>query len=215
MEEYRERRPRRAGRWIKRRIIRIVTLALTVALVIALLPYMRGWLAKLLPGLDFERTSVLLTHQMEEVGELIADRHTDTGRLYGKISVFVSVEAEYTYEIGIGIKLSEVVLTPQENGIQAALPEARVLYDSFTINGDPKFSDPLNLRQFDDPYQRLVEDQHAACRKGYEENQEYMRHAWDTAAEQLRQLFVQWSGEEFPLTFVHLAAEGEALPAAE
>ena len=98
MEEYRERRPRRAGRWIKRRIIRIVTLALTVALVIALLPYMRGWLAKLLPGLDFERTSVLLTHQMEEVGELIADRHTDTGRLYGKISVFVSVEAEYTYE---------------------------------------------------------------------------------------------------------------------
>ena len=202
---------KRVGKWFGRKIVRIITMALTIALVIALLPYVRGWVAGLLPGLDFDRTSQLLTHQMEEVGELIADRHTDTGRLYGKISVFVSVEAEYTYEIGIGIKLADVTLTPGEDGILVEMPEARVLYDSFTINGDPKFSDPLNLRQFSDPYQRLVEEQHAACRQGYEENPSYMDHAWDTAADQLGQLFVQWAGEDLPLTFVHKT--GEAAPA--
>ena len=63
-----------------------------------------------------------------------------------------------------------------------------------------------------DLYQRLVDDQHAACRLGYEGNTEYMAQAWDAAVDQLTQLFAQWAGEELPLTFVHVSGiEPEAL----
>ena len=207
----------RIGKWFGKKIVRIVTLALTVALVIALLPYVRGWIGHLMPGLDFARTSELLSHQMEEVGELIADRHTDTGIVRGKISVFVSVEFNYIYEVSIGIKLADVKLTPLEGGIEVAVPQARVLADSFTVDGEPRYGDLLNLREYGVNFQNLVDEQHAACRQSYEDNEEYMQRAWEDACKQLGDLFGQWSGEQLPLSFVPLDGQNmaNAEPAAE
>ena len=65
---------RRAGRWIGRKIFGIVAMALVIALVIVLLPLVRGWMGGLLPGLDYEKMSELLTHEMEKAGELVSVR---------------------------------------------------------------------------------------------------------------------------------------------
>ena len=49
-------------------------MALVIALVIVLLPLVRGWMGGLLPGLDYEKMSELLTHEMEKAGELVSVR---------------------------------------------------------------------------------------------------------------------------------------------
>ena len=211
---------RRAGRWIGRKIFGIVALALVITLVIVLLPLVRGWLGGFLPGLDYEKMSELLTHEMEAAGELIAVRYTDTGLMSGTVSTFVSVKAPYTYEVGFGLKLADVVLNPIEEGLVVEVPDAQALYDSFNITGDPEISDPFGLVAKDrlmgngDLYQRLVDDEHAACRLRYENDPEYSRLAWDAAVEQLTQLFKQWSGEDLTLEFVHANGEpAKTLPA--
>ena len=138
----------------------------------------------------------------------------------GTVSTFVSVKAPYAYEVGFGLKLAEVALNPVEEGLVVEVPDAKALYDSFNITGDPEISDPFGLISKDrtmgngDLYQRLVDDEHTACRLRYENDPEYSRQAWDAAVEQLAQLFKQWSGEELTLEFVHASGEpATALPA--
>ena len=212
---------KRAGKWIGKRILRIVTMALIIALVIVMLPYLRGWLGGFLPGLDYDRMSELLTHEMELKGELLAVTYTDTGLMSGTVSTFVSVKAPYSYEIGFGLKLADVTLNPVEEGIVVEVPDTQVLYDSFNITGDPEISDPFGLAAKDrlmgngDLYQRLVDDEHTACRLRYENDPEYRRQAWDAAVEQLTQLFLQWSGEDLSLTFIQPSGDppaAEAVP---
>ena len=204
---------RRAGGWIGRKILGIISLALVITLVIVLLPVIRGLFGGILPGLDYARMSELLTHEMKEAGELIAVRYTDTGVMSGTVSTFVSVKAPYTYEVGFGLKLADVVLNPVEEGLVVEVPDTQALYDSFNITGDPEISDPFGLVAKDrmmgngDLYQRLVDDEHAACRLRYETDPEYSRQAWDAAVEQLKQLFKQWSGEDLTLEFVHASGQ--------
>ena len=208
-ERHRRSAARRAGRWIGRKIFGIIATALVITLVLALLPYVRGWIGGFLPGLDYEKMSELLTHEMEKAGELIAVRYTDTGLMSGTVSTFVSMKAPYTYEVGFGLKLADVALNPVEEGIVVEVPDARALYDSFNVTGDPVISDPFGLVAKDrmmgngDLYQRLVDDEHTACRLRYENDPEYSRQAWDAAVEQLSELFRQWSGEELSLEFIH------------
>ena len=211
----------RTGKWIARKIGGIVAAALVIVLVIILLPYVRGWIGHLLPGLDYAKMSELLTHEMELKGELLAVTYSDTGLMTGTVSSFVTVKAPYSYEIGYGLKLAQVVLTPEEEGIEVLVPDAQILYDSFNITGDPEISDPFGLAAKDrlmgngDLYQRLVDDEHAACRMRYENDPEYSQKAWDAAVEQLRQLFLQWSGQELSLTFAHASGGAALAPASE
>lgn len=188
-------------------LLRVLTLTLVTLLVVTLLPYAREWLGALLPEGKYQRASQLLTHQMEKAGELTAVRHTDTGVMTAHtdallIGTVQRVSVPYTYEIGLGFSLKDVRLTATEDGIQAALPAVRMLFDSFQVTGAPQIED-FWYRLSETQYQKMLDEQAAACRSAYLENDALMQEAWAAACETLTGLFQQWSGEALPLSFVH------------
>lgn len=201
------RKQKSPGGRLVRRLSAVLTLALAILAANALSPFFSRWFSFLLPRVDYESAAVQLTHEMEKAGELIAVRNTDTGIMTGTISAkffgtVSEVTAPYLYEIGLGIKLADVKLTPQENSLTVSVPDAQVLYDSFQVTGDPQNNDFWGFAT-QSRYQKMQDEQQAACRAGYVNDPVYMEQAWDAVCEQLETLFRQWTGESLQLEFVH------------
>ena len=208
-EQYDRRRRggRRALTWLPRKIGLIVALALAIVLASYFSPYITGWLNRVLFRIDYRQTATQLTHEMREVGELIALRNTDTGVLDGDIKAKLigsvsHITVPYTYEIGLGVKLEKVTLTPEENRLVVAVPDAVMLYDRFEVTGKVDNRDFWGLST-QDRYQTMLNEQQNVCRKAYLDNPECMEQAWKSSCEQLKALFLQWTGESLRLEFVH------------
>ena len=119
--------------------------------------------------IDYRQTATQLTHEMQEVSELIALRNTDTGVLDGDIKAKLigsvsHITVLYTYEIGLGVKLEKVTLTPEENKLVVAVPDAEMLYDRFEVTGKVDNRDFWGLST-QDRYQSMLNEQQDACRK--------------------------------------------------
>ena len=208
-EERRIKQKRRGPRLL-RRLGAIVTLALALTLANVFSPFMKNWFSGLLPKVDYSSAVERLTHEMVKAGELIAVRHTDTGVMTGSIdALFLGtvsrVSAPYQYEIGLGIKLEEVNLTPEETELTVTVPKPQVLYDHFQVTGDVRNDDFWGLAS-QQRYQQMLDEQHAACRQNYLDDPKCMEQAWEAACEQLEILFRQWTGENLQLRFLR---EGE------
>ena len=208
-EQYDRRRRggRRALTWLPRKIGLIVALALAIVLASYFSPYITGWLNRVLFRIDYRQTATQLTHEMREVGELIALRNTDTGVLDGDIKAKLigsvsHITVPYTYEIGLGVKLEKVTLTPEENRLVVAVPDAEMLYDRFEVTGKVDNRDFWGLST-QDRYQTMLNEQQNVCRKAYLDNPECMEQAWKSSCEQLKAMFLQWTGESLRLEFVH------------
>lgn len=204
-EMERRRRPR-----LLRRLgaILALSLALTVANVVS--PFVKDWVYRLLPGVDYRSAAVRLTHEMEKAGELIAVRHTETGVMTGTIDALFfgtvsKVTAPYLYEIGLGIKLEDVKLDPGEGQLTAIVPQAQVLYDHLQVTGDVQNEDFWGLAT-QQRYQQMLDERQAASRQTYLDDPQFMEQAWEAACEQLEILFRQWTGEDLQLRFLR---EGE------
>ena len=215
-EERYDNRRRGAGRraltWLPRKIGLIVALALAIVLASYFSPYITGWLNQVLFRVDYRQTATQLTHEMQEVGEFIAIRHTDTGVLDGDIRAKLigsvsHITVPYTYEIGLGVKLEKVTLTPEETRLVVAVPDAEMLYDRFEVTGKTESRDFWGLSN-QDRYQSMLNQRQEACRKAYLEDPECMEQAWKSSCEQLKALFLQWTGENLRLEFTH--ADGTA-----
>ncbi|MBR6185642.1 MAG: DUF4230 domain-containing protein [Clostridia bacterium] len=192
-------------RWIKR-AIRIAALSALIALGIVYFNPISRFFTALFHGVDYTATAELLSHEMETVGELITLRATDTGILTGTINAkflgrVSEISVPYEYEIGMGVSLSDVVLEPEESRLTVVVPKAQVLYDSFQVTGEASGSDFFG-QATKSRYQKLQDEQHRKCREGYENDEESMRKAWDSACEQLKTLFSQWSGQNLTLHFI-------------
>ena len=208
-EQYDRRRcgGRRALTWLPRKIGLIVALALAIVLASYFSPYITGWLNRVLFRIDYRQTATQLTHEMREVGELIALRNTDTGVLDGDIKAKLigsvsHITVPYTYEIGLGVKLEKVTLTPEENRLVVAVPDAEMLYDRFEVTGKVDNRDFWGLST-QDRYQTMLNEQQNVCRKAYLDNPECMEQAWKSSCEQLKAMFLQWTGESLRLEFIH------------
>ena len=189
-------------------LLRVAALALALTLAAALFPYARQWLAALLPQGKYERFSSQLTHEMEKAGELTAVRYSDTGVMEAQTNALLigsvqQVRVPYSYEIGLGLSLADVQLTATDAGLVAAVPETRMLYDSFQVTGEPEVND-FWYRLTEGRYQEMLNGQAAACRAAYLENHQYQDEAWDAACEAIGALLAQWAGEQLPLTFIKL-----------
>ena len=66
----RERKHRRVPRLL-RRLAAVVTLALALILADALSPYLKTWLTRVLPGVNYHTVAEQVSHEMEKAGELI------------------------------------------------------------------------------------------------------------------------------------------------
>lgn len=188
-------------------LLRILTTALVLMIVITFLPVIRPWLQGLLPEGKYIRTSTQLSHAMEKAGELTVLTCTDTGVAVAETKALLlgtvqKVSIPYEYEIGFGFSLSEVKLIPDEQGITVQLPPIKILHDRFTVSGDADVED-FWYHLSEKRYQSIVDEQALACRNGYLEEESHWKAAWDAACEALSGLFAKWSGEEnLPLTFL-------------
>lgn len=205
----REKKKRRGSRLI-RRLAAVITLALAILLAEFFSPYIRQWFSGFLPKIDYQSAAVQLTHEMEKAGELIAVRHTDTGVMTGTVQAALlgtvsEVSAPYLYEIGLGIKLEDVKLTAEDSRLTVSVPEATILYDHFQVTGAPQNKDFWGFAT-QRRYQKMLDEQQAACRQAYAGDPKHMQQAWEAVCEQLEALFRQWTGEDLQLRFIR---EGE------
>lgn len=187
--------------------LRIIALAAIITLVIVLYPHVSEWISSSILDDKYEATTVRLTQEMKKAGDLTAVRYQETGLMEAKIDAALvgsvgHVKAPYSYEIGLGFSVADVVLTETENGIEAALPEIRMLYDQFLITGEPEISDVWQMMT-EQRYQKILDDQHAQCRTKYLKQHEHVEQAWKAACEQLQNLFSDWAGQQVSITFVH------------
>lgn len=199
--------------------LRIIALAAIITLVIVLYPHVSEWISSSILDDKYEATTIRLTQEMKKAGELTAVRYQETGLMEAKLDAALvgtvgSVKAPYSYEIGLGFSLSDVMLTETEGGIEAALPDIRVLYDQFQITGEPEISDMWQMMT-EQRYQKMLDDQHMECRTRYLKQHEHAEAAWTAACEQLQQLFEGWAGKKVNVTFVHkVTVEETKAPAA-
>ena len=199
----------RSRRGIGQRIRRALRLAVLCALIVLGVIYygpLSRFISGLFSGVDYHAVSQLLSREMKTAGELIAVRGTDQGILTGTIKAKLigtvsEISVPYQYEIGLGVNLAEVEVTPNETSLTVAVPRAQVLYDSFQVTGSVAGSDFLG-QATKQRYQNLQDQQHKKCREEYESNPEFMQQAWDATCQQLRDLFSQWTGKNLTLDFV-------------
>ena len=188
--------------------LRPVCLGIALIIAAVLYPYASEWLRDILPQGKYVQTAEMLTHQMEKVGELTAISYQDTGLMETNTNALFlgnvqQVKAPYAYKIGLGINLDDVELIATETGITVRLPEAKMLYDSFQITGEPEIND-FWYHLTEEKYQQMINRQAQACREEYLGNADYLRQAWDAACEALDKLLNQWAGQDLPLRYEKL-----------
>lgn len=185
---------------------KVIALALALTLAAVFFPYARDWAASMLPRGKYERAVSLITHEMEKTGELTAVKYTDQGIMESATKALLlgevqKVKVPYAYEIGLGIDLRDVTVSPGESGLEVTVPKAKLLYDSFRVTGEAEVSDflyPLSEKQ----YQQMLDDQAADCRMGYMNDPEKLAAAWEEACAALQNLIGQWTETNIPLTFL-------------
>ena len=156
----------------------MVGTALSLVLVIIMLPYATKWIGKLLP--DGSRNAItvsaVLSRQMEASSRLETAKIEDEGVISSSVdALFIgqvqNVMIQYRYEASMGIDLKKVKMQILGNVLTLELPPVEVLADSLT---------PLNVERNDfwfplseERRLKLLEDERLKCRAHYlEENQE-------------------------------------------
>ena len=193
-----------------KKIAGVLCSALTIMLVMTCYPYVKPFIADLLPKGRYDRATMVISHEMEKAGELTAVRYTDQELMESSTSALFlgevqNVKAPNTYEIGLGINLADVQLTAGDEGVTVAVPAVEMLYDSFRVTGSPEVKDffhPLNEAR----YQEMLDAQAAECRAKYLSDTQCLEDAWQAACESLERLISQWTGETIPLRFTRAAA---------
>ena len=157
---------------------KVVGTALSLVLVIIMLPYATKWIGKLLP--DGSRNAItvsaVLSRQMEASSRLETAKIEDEGVISSSVdALFIgqvqNVVIQYRYEASMGIDLKKVKMQILGNVLTLELPPVEVLADSLT---------PLNVERNDfwfplseERRLKLLEDERLKCRAHYlEENQE-------------------------------------------
>ena len=125
---------KRIGKWL----LGLITSALTLVLVIVLLPYAAKWVARIMPDESAAaiRASVVLSQKLEQSAKLETLHVTEEGALNYEVNAaflgtVASINADYTYEGSFGIDLQQVTMTRDgadadsaRAGAAAGLPHA-------------------------------------------------------------------------------------------
>lgn len=153
-------------RWLGR----VLAGALTLVLVIVLLPYGARLASAFLPDLSGAamNATVLLSHKMASSARLETSSVEDEGLLNSTTSAMFlgqvqSVSIQYVYRASLGINLQDAEITLRGNTITLHLPQLEILSDSIT---------PIQVEKNDFWYplteerrQRLLEDELLQCRQ--------------------------------------------------
>ena len=126
---------KRIGKWL----LGLITSALTLVLVIVLLPYAAKWIARIMPDESAAaiRASVVLSQKLEQSAKLETLHVTEEGALNYEVKAaflgtVASINADYTYEGSFGIDLQQVTMTRDGAVLTLTLPAPELLLDSLT-----------------------------------------------------------------------------------
>ena len=116
---------KRIGKWL----LGLITSALTLVLVIVLLPYAAKWVARIMPDESAAaiRASVVLSQKLEQSAKLETLHVTEEGALNYEVKAaflgtVASINADYTYEGSFGIDLQQVTMTRDGSVLTLTLP---------------------------------------------------------------------------------------------
>lgn len=178
----------------------IVGSALTMTLVLALLPHVGRLLNRIMPdeaGAAI-RASAVISEKLETAARLETLRVDQEGTLnYDINAAFIgtvaSVNVRYRYEASFGIDLQEVEMLVGSGGITFVLPAPTLLLDSLTPL--ESYRNDSWYPYFDDSdYQKLLADECAARRETYLSG-EYAQQLWDATVQAMDETVARWIGD--------------------
>lgn len=153
-----------------RYLARVAATALTIVLIVVLLPYASRWASSILPDLGGAalNTSILLSHQMQESARLETATVEDEGVLNASTNAMFlgtvqNVTIQYMYRASLGIDLRKVEIKVEGSTVTLLLPEIEILSDSLTPVQTVKddFWYPLT----EERRQKLLQDELDKCRE--------------------------------------------------
>lgn len=187
-------------------LARVAGTALSLVLVIVLLPYASKWAAKLIPDLSGAavNTSVTLSQKLSQSARLECVQVDVNGVLDSTtnalfIGTVQSVQIAYTYHASIGIDLTKVQIRTEGNTVVLELPAMEVLSDSLTPTEIQRsdFWYPLT----DERRQQLLNDEQEARRKKHLAEVSSSEEGWDYVINALDSTIAAWSDIDQRVTF--------------
>lgn len=184
---------KRIGKWL----LGLITSALTLVLVIVLLPYAAKWVARIMPDESAAaiRASVVLSQRLEQSAKLETLHVTEEGALNYEVKAaflgtVASITADYTYEGSFGIDLRRVTMTRSGTVLTLTLPAPELLLDSLTPSDITRDS-ALYPYLGDNDLQRVLSEERLTCRARYLSG-EQTDALWDATVAAMTQTVSQW-----------------------
>ena len=182
-------------------IARTVGSAVSIVLVIVLLPYASKLADQLLPALDGAaiNASVTLKREMESSARLETLRVEEEGVLNSSTSAALigevqSVTVKYTYTASIGIDLTKDTISTDGNTMTVALPAPEILSDS--LHPDEIVRDDFWYPLTDERRQQLLDEEQARCRSYYIDEYMQSEDMWQQTVAAFEATVSTWLGTE-------------------
>ena len=196
---------KRIGKWL----LGLITSALTLVLVIVLLPYAAKWIARIMPDESAAaiRASVVLSQKLEQSAKLETLHVTEEGALNYEVKAaflgtVASINADYTYEGSFGIDLQQVTMTRDGSVLTLTLPAPELLRRLRAITRDSALYPYLD----DNDLQRVWEDERVSCRERYLSG-ERAAELWDATVAAMEATVAQWMADAGGFTVRYERAE--------
>lgn len=179
-------------RWLGK----VIGSALTITLVVVLLPYATKLAARFLPDESGAaiKTSALLSSKFEEAARLETFTVEDEGVLNYDIQAALigsvaNINIQYVYQASFGIDLQKVQMRVEGDRLTLVLPEMEVLQDS--LRPTEVYRDDFWYPGFSDAdYEKLIEDERVARREAHlNEDRDQM---WQATISALDKTLATW-----------------------
>ena len=210
LERPRRRRPRKLPRPL-RFLLRIVSTALIISLMLVFLPRLTRLAGRLWPDpARTERVSALLSHELKESARLETLTVDDQGVLTATVQAALigevqRVTIDYDYHASVGIDLTKVRLSAEDGVLTLVLPPFEILSDSLT----PTYVDrqdfwyPLTEKR----RAQLIDEEKSSRAAAVLEEVETSDAIWNRTVDTLSGLIRSWIGADTWLVTVDIQQE--------
>lgn len=184
---------KRAGKWA----LGVMTRAIVIALVIMIVLFATEPLRDMLRNVkgEIRIQSAILKQKMESSKRLEVTKVDEEGTLEAKTSVVLlgtvgTTTIRYRYTASVGIDLSKVVMSEENDSIVFMMPEPEILNDgieALQINKNNLFS-----KAIDKSTETLLNEQKLKCREEYISNSKYTDRSWNDTVKAFEETICNW-----------------------
>ena len=182
-----------AGKWV----LGVIAKAAVIALVIMFVLFAADPFREMLRNIQGEIRvqSTVLKQKMESSKRLEVTTVDEEGTLESKTSVVVqgtvgSTSIRYRYTASVGIDLSKVVMSTENDSIVFLMPDPEILNDgieALEVNKNNLFS-----KAIDKSTETLLNEQKLKCREEYMNNSQYTDRNWEDAVKAFQDTICGW-----------------------